>query len=139
MSANHYSITIEFEGILDETNGRLTDAQIESAIFFIKHAKAEIKRIYGVDMKLDRDHMLGHCEVAPKWKPYCPGYDFQYDAIISGANGKDQLKEDLDTLVSTGIIETPAYWDNNAIDGGWCKGEFVAKLIHNFAKDKRGE
>lgn len=139
ISANHFSITIEFEGILDQTNGKLTDEQIQAAIFVVKYARDEVKRIYGFDMKLDREHMLGHCEVAPKWKPYCPGPQFQYDAIISGVNGTDQLKKDLYTLVSTGIIETPAYWDNNAVDGGWCKGEFVAKLIHNFATDKRGE
>lgn len=139
ISANHFSITIEFEGVLDKTNGRLTPEQINAAVEVIKFSKSEVKRIYGKDMVLDREHMLGHCEVAPKWKPYCPGPEFPYDEIVSKVNGTDQLKKDLDVLMSTGIIKTPAYWDNNAVDGGWCKGEFVAELIHNFAVDKKGE
>jgi N-acetyl-anhydromuramyl-L-alanine amidase AmpD len=139
MSANHYSLTIEFEGILDKTNGRLTPEQIASGAEVLQYFKREVKRIYGTDLKLDREHVLGHCEVAPKWKPYCPGPEFPYDELLAKANGTDQLVDDLNYLVGVGAISSPEYWIANAINGGYCKGEYTAKLIRGCVAKMKGE
>ena len=49
----------------------------------------EIDRIYGIEIPIDREHMIGHCEINPVTRPHCPGEDFPFDRLIAMARGED--------------------------------------------------
>lgn len=86
-SANYYTITIEHEGFSNQGQGKLTDIQLEASIWLHKHIVKEVKRIYGIDIKLDREHIVGHYQIDPIRKPNCPGKDFQWDELIKQLKG----------------------------------------------------
>lgn len=86
-NANYYTVSIEHEGIWAKTKGRLTDAQLAATIELIKYIRSEVKRIYGVEIPLDREHIVGHYQINPVTKPNCPGSEFQFDAIIAALKG----------------------------------------------------
>ena len=81
-NANYYTVTIEHEGFSYEGQGRLTEAQLKATIWLHKHIIKEVKRIYDVDIPIDREHIVGHFEINPITKPNCPGKNFQFDEII---------------------------------------------------------
>jgi N-acetyl-anhydromuramyl-L-alanine amidase AmpD len=81
-SANNYTISIEHEGKYAQTRGALTEAQTEAAAELIQRIRQDVKRIYGIDIPADRQHIVGHCDIAPRWKPCCPGELYPFDAII---------------------------------------------------------
>ena len=82
VNANLYTISIEHEGRLAETGGRLTPAQLEATVWLIGHIRSEVKRILNTDIPITRDNIVGHADIAPRWKPNCPGAEFQFDEII---------------------------------------------------------
>lgn len=88
VNPNLYCISIECEGRWSETKGRLTDRQLEAAAELTKHIVAEVKRIYGVTVPIDRKHIIGHCEINSVTRPHCPGEQFPFAEIIAKANGK---------------------------------------------------
>lgn len=85
---NLYCISIECEGKWSETKGKLTDKQLIVAAELTRHIVSEVKRIYGAEIPIDRDHMIGHCEINSVTRPHCPGELFQYDELIYMANQK---------------------------------------------------
>lgn len=88
-NANYYTIGIEHEGFSSQGQGKLTDIQLEATIWLHKHIIKEVKAIYGIDIKLDREHIVGHYQIDPIRKPNCPGKNFQWDNIIQA------LREDV--------------------------------------------
>lgn len=92
-NANYYTVSIEHEGIWSQGKGKLTDAQLAATIELIKHIRAEVKRIYGIEIPIDREHIVGHYEVNPVTKPNCPGSNFQFDAIIAALKGENPATE----------------------------------------------
>ncbi len=84
-NANLYTISIECEGD-NTTHGILTDAQFSALVGLIPYIKQQVKFYYSTDITLDRSHIIGHCEIAPKEKPDCPGKDFPYTKLISSLN-----------------------------------------------------
>lgn len=85
---NLYCVSIECEGKWAETKGKLTDKQLAAAAELTKHIVSEVKRIYGVTIPIDREHMIGHCQINSATRPHCPGELFPYDKLISMVNGK---------------------------------------------------
>ena len=81
---NLYCVSIECEGKWAETKGKLTDKQLAAAEL-TKHIVSEVNRIYGVTIPIDREHMIGHCQINSATRPHCPGELFQYDKLISMA------------------------------------------------------
>lgn len=81
-SANYYTVSIEHEGFYKDTQGMLTQAQLTATVELIAHIRSEVKRIYGIDIPIDRQNIVGHCDITPKWKPNCPGQRYQFDEII---------------------------------------------------------
>jgi N-acetyl-anhydromuramyl-L-alanine amidase AmpD len=81
-NANKYTISIEHEGVYATTHGVLTQKQLAASIDLIAWIRAEVKRIYGVVIPLDRAHIVGHNQISPINKPTCPGMGFQFDSII---------------------------------------------------------
>lgn len=88
VNPNLYCISIECEGKWSETKGKLTDKQLAAAAELTRHIVSEVKRIYNTTIPIDREHMIGHCEINTVTRPRCPGELFQYDELISMANGK---------------------------------------------------
>jgi len=76
-NANYFTISIENEGFYSKTRGKLTPAQLNAEVELIRYIVDEVKRIWGVTIPIDRDHIIGHYEVTPKNKPHCPGEKFQ--------------------------------------------------------------
>ena len=90
-NANFYTITIEHEGFSNQGNGRLTDAQLQATIWLHKHIISEVKRIFGIDIPINREHIVGHYQINPKTKPNCPGANFPFDEVIKALR-KDDVK-----------------------------------------------
>ena len=89
VNPNQYCISIECEGIWSETKGALTDKQLAVAAELTRYIVAEVKRVYKVDIPIDREHMIGHYEINPVTRPHCPGEDFPFDRLIALARGED--------------------------------------------------
>lgn len=88
INPNLYCVSIECEGKWSETKGKLTDKQLEAAAYLTSYIVEEVDRIYGVEIPVDREHMIGHCEINSVTRPHCPGELFPYDELISMVNGK---------------------------------------------------
>lgn len=95
-NANFYSVGIEHEGIYSHSRGKLTEAQFAATVWLHKHIIKEIKKIYGTDIIIDREHIVGHYQIDPIRKPYCPGEAFQWNELINklieGEEMSDVLK-----------------------------------------------
>ena len=88
-NANYYTISIEHEGFYNQGKGKLTPEQLEATIWLHKYIIDEVKKIYGIEIPLDREHIVGHYQIDPVRKPNCPGSAFQFDKIIQA------LREDV--------------------------------------------
>lgn len=124
-NANYYTITIEHEGFSTEGKGRLEPAQLEATIWLHKHIIKEVKRIYGIDIPLDREHIVGHYQINPISKPFCPGPNFQFDEVLRELRN-DKVEElivlelakwqqemgvkSIDSLVKKGVVNNPEDW-----------------------------
>lgn len=92
-NANFYSVGIEHEGFYSQGRGRLTEEQFKATVWLHKYITAEIKRIYGTDIIIDRDHIVGHYQIDPIRKPNCPGQNFQWDELIKKLKGADEMSD----------------------------------------------
>lgn len=81
VNANLYTISIEHVCV---SGGTLTAAQLAASIELHRYIIAEVKRLYGVTIPADRQHVVGHCEINPVTKPNCPGKNFPYQSILEG-------------------------------------------------------
>jgi len=86
VSANLFTISIGFEGRHSEMQGGLVPAQLEAGSNLIRYIFEEVKRIYNFEIPLSRTNIIGHSEIAPRWKPNCPGRNFPFNEIIRGLN-----------------------------------------------------
>lgn len=90
-NANKYTISIEHEGIYATTHGVLTQKQLAATMDLIAWIRSEVKRIYSVVIPLDRTHIVGHNQISPVNKPYCPGAGFQFDTIIKMLRDREMI------------------------------------------------
>lgn len=86
-NANYFAISIEHEGFFSQGKGQLTPEQLKATIWLHKHIIAEVKRIYGIDIPIDREHIVGHYQIDPIRKPNCPGQNFQWDELLKELKG----------------------------------------------------
>lgn len=84
-NANYYTYSIEF---VHCRYGNITEAQITAAIELIKNIIIPHMKKNGVTPQIDRDHLIGHCEIDPVGRAFCPGKQFPYERIINGVLGK---------------------------------------------------
>jgi N-acetyl-anhydromuramyl-L-alanine amidase AmpD len=103
VNANKYTVSIEHEGVFAMTHGVLTIKQLAATIDLIAFIRAEVKRIYGVTIPLDRAHIVGHYQITPINKPNCPGAGFQFDSII-------KVLKDREAVVPAVTIEMVRKW-----------------------------
>lgn len=83
-NANYYSYSIENESF----DGSLTEKQYETLIKTICLIIDYIKDTYGVDFKIDNEHIIGHNVVNPLVRVSCPGINFPMDKIIEDVRRK---------------------------------------------------
>lgn len=77
-NANFYTISIEHEGFsYKDGYGALTEAQYNAVLNLHKEL------ITKYNIPVDREHIVGHYEIAPKEKPNCPGPNFQWDRLMA--------------------------------------------------------
>ena len=83
VNANLFTVSIEHEGYFNKGKGTLTEEQYQSTLWLHRHIINEVKNKYGHDIVVDREHIVGHYEVAPREKPNCPGPLFPWDRLIN--------------------------------------------------------
>lgn len=77
-NANYYTISIENAGFsYKDGYGKLTDKQYNTLLTLLKEL------ITKYNIPVDREHIVGHYEIAPKEKPDCPGPKFQWDKLMN--------------------------------------------------------
>ena len=81
-SANRYTISIECEGFFSKDGGKLTEEQHRAVVLLIRRIRKRVKKLYGVDIPLDRVHITSHSDLVPAWKPNC-GRGIDIDRIIA--------------------------------------------------------
>jgi N-acetyl-anhydromuramyl-L-alanine amidase AmpD len=85
-NANFYTVSIEHVNV---SGGALTTAQLAATIELHKYIISEVKRIYGVTIPIDRNHIVGHYQINAVTKPNCPGAYFPFDKILAGLANVD--------------------------------------------------
>lgn len=83
-NANYYTYSIEHE---NAGGGVLTEPQLAASIEVHKFIISEAKRLYGIDIPIDNDHIIGHCAINSITKPNCPGVSFPFAKILSALKG----------------------------------------------------
>ena len=132
-NANYYTFSIEHEGFYKDSKGSLTEAQLSATVEVMKFIIQETKRIYGVDIPIDRQHIIGHYDVAPKWKPNCPGQNYPFDEIIKRLKPQPVTQypisvANLTAIQNLGIINSPDYWRTVT------SVQYLDSLLANVAK-----
>ncbi len=82
INPNRYTISIEHEGLYESTEGELTEKQLNSSICLHKHIIDYVYNKYKKIISVDRKNIIGHYEIDPIRKPYCPGEKFPFKKII---------------------------------------------------------
>lgn len=128
VNANLYTVSIECEGD-STTHGILTDAQFTALVSLIAYIKQQIKIYYGTDISLDRTHIIGHCEIAPREKPDCPGANFPYAKLIEALGelpALTQIDEPTGTISGAFVVR------------GWALNSKGIERVDIYADGKQG-
>lgn len=84
-NANYFTYSMEF---VHCQYGNINDTQIAAAVELIKTVIIPHMQKNGVTPQINRDHFIGHCEIDPVTRAFCPGKQFPYARIIDGVLGK---------------------------------------------------
>ena len=84
LNANSYSVGIGFSDLTDR--GTPSAAQLETAIWLVRHIRDEVRRIYNFALPITRSNIVGHDEVTPRNRSGDPGRNFPFDEIIRHVN-----------------------------------------------------
>lgn len=92
VNPNYYAVSIEHEGY----NGSLTEEQFQASVWLHRYIREEIYKRWNRFFPLDRYHVIGHYQVNPVEKPFCPGPNFPWDRLYTVLKeGDDQMFEEL--------------------------------------------
>jgi len=78
-NANQFTVSI---GFADSASGELAAAQLLAGVNLIGHIVSEVVRIYGYNIPVARSNIIGHFEINPHTRAYCPGPRFPFDEVI---------------------------------------------------------
>lgn len=106
-NANYYTVSIEHEGYsYKDRYGALTEEQYQATLWLHRYIISEVKRLYGIDIPIDREHIIGHYEIDPTGKPACPapnkGKNFPFDRLI--ADLKAGTADKADKLINKHLL-----------------------------------
>lgn len=82
INPNLYSVGIEHTG----TDGTLTEDQFKASVWLHKYIQSYVIEKWNHTIKFDRKHVIGHYEIDPINKSFCPGPNFPWDRLISNLN-----------------------------------------------------
>lgn len=100
-NANYYTYSME---CVHCAHGDITAEQVTAIIELIQNIIIPHMKKNGVVPQIDRKHLIGHCEINPATRSFCPGKNFPYDEIISRLNGKSDTENDDYTVKSVKYI-----------------------------------
>lgn len=129
-NANYYSIGIEHEGFSYKTGGKLTPEQFKATVWLHKYIMKEVKRIYGIDIPIDKEHLLGHNIIDPIRKPNCPGSKFQWDELI-----KELRNDKVEELIDMTLAKWQEEMGKDALDSLNKKKDTFGQPIVNAPQD----
>lgn len=79
INPNLYCVSIEHEGYGSEGgDGTLTEVQFWTSAWLHKYIQSEVERIWGHRIALTPQFVLGHYQIDPVRKPFCPGKNFPW-------------------------------------------------------------
>lgn len=129
-NANYYTIGIEHEGFSSQGKGALTEDQFKATLWLHKYIIKEVKRIYGIDIPIDRENIVGHYQIDPIRKPNCPGGNFQWDRLIN------ELRDDkVEEMVKVALEKWKEEMGNKALDSLNRKQDSLGQPIVNSPQD----
>lgn len=88
INPNLYSVSIEHEG----KTGQLTKEQFQATRWLHRYICDNVKDKWKYEIIMDREHILGHCEIDPLRKPNCPGKDFPWERLIKELQNESKIK-----------------------------------------------
>ncbi|WP_438431987.1 N-acetylmuramoyl-L-alanine amidase [Gorillibacterium sp. sgz500922] len=100
VNPNKYSVSIEHEG----SDGELTEAQFAASVWLHRFIAAEVKRLYGQALPLDERHVIGHFQVDPVRKPFCPGPKFPWTRLYQALRGEEPAMDNNPTAQNSNAI-----------------------------------
>ncbi|MCL2187571.1 MAG: peptidoglycan recognition protein family protein [Defluviitaleaceae bacterium] len=111
-NANLYTISIGFG---DMPAGNPSPQQLTAVVNLIKYIQAEVEQAYNYQIPLNRDRIIGHCEVSPLTRAFCPGKNFPFDEIIrllNAASNPREVELEINGNIQKigGFIENGATW-----------------------------
>ena len=93
VNPNLYCVSIEHEGYSGAgADGSLTEVQFWTLCWLHKYIQHEVERIYGNHIRFGPDTVIGHFQIDPVRKPFCPGPNFPWARLyaeLSVAEGMD--------------------------------------------------
>lgn len=108
VNPNCVTISIEHEG---ETGEKFTEEMYNSTLELHKYLLTKYP-----DIKIDRDHIIGHYRIDPVKKLNCPGSGFPWDRLFNDLYEWQKYKAGemaIDFLNSKGKVSNPELWKNN--------------------------
>lgn len=135
INANLYTISIGHEGRYSQNKGALTFEQYKATVSLINQIRGEISSIWGMEIPLTRNNIVGHACITPRHRPNCPGPLFPFDEIIDHLQAQEHK---------------PASWAEEAWQ--WARSELqmdgtrpqdnitrqeVMVLLHRFYKSQQ--
>jgi len=121
---NSKSYGICLEGDYD-TEPEVPLVQFEALVERLKYHKSRFKNLVGIE-----PHSKFNTTS-------CPGKYFPLQKIKEALNKAHDLESAIDVLTKHGIINSPGYWQENAVVGETVKGEFAGSLIIKMANELR--
>lgn len=109
-NANYYTYSVEFVHCL---HGEINNAQITAAVELIVNVIIPHMKSQGVIPTIDRDHLIGHSDVAPIARPNgsCPGKNFPFDTIISSVRKQNSTPHANDKDDNTKAVSVTLAFD----------------------------
>ncbi|CAM3654085.1 N-acetylmuramoyl-L-alanine amidase [Marinicrinis lubricantis] len=89
VNPNLYCVSIEHEGMV----GELTPEQFNASVKLHRYIQDQIYEIWQKEFSLTPYYVIGHYQINPTGKPYCPGRRFPWERLYAALEKVDRLKE----------------------------------------------
>lgn len=81
---NYYSVSIEHEGYKDNgIDGNLTEEQFFASLWLHKYIQVKSQEMFGAKIPFTPQHVIGHFQIDPIDKPFCPGVNFPWARLYN--------------------------------------------------------
>ena len=81
---NNYCISIEHEGYAGNgLDGSLTNEQFFASVWLHKYIQTKVQDILGVKIPFTPQHVIGHFQIDPIDKTFCPGVNFPWARLYN--------------------------------------------------------